>query len=363
MNCNRAYLAGVLLLLTHFAAAQLFEDTRTTERSWKVQTGVLVSVNNKYGAVVVSTWEKDSVKISVTRRVTEKSEDRLKKTTANIEVQFRENQGTIAAETVIGNRPGGLFQNLMEAGNFTSSSPRTQIDYHIWLPRTASLNIVNKYGDVVLPSWSGPLKLDLSNGNFQARDLSGISDLVLAFGDAQVRSLKEAKVALNFVNFRCERSETLTLEGRSSTIQIRQGQHLKLSSRRDQVNLGPVATLEADTYFSVVDASLVGQSADLKMTYGRLEGLTLGPQFESCNIVAQTCDLRLHLQQPVAYRALLQWNKVPDLPEQLLPANPGRQTTDQPSLFYFESRTAPEKLRINLTDSFLKMEHKHATPE
>lgn len=363
MNCNKAYLVGVLLLVTHIAAAQLFEDTRTIERSWSVQPGVLVSVNNKYGAVVVTLWEKDSVKLSVTRKVTEKSEDRLKKTTDNIEVLFRDNQRAISAETVIENRPGGLFQNLMEAGNFTASSPRTQIDYHIWLPREADLSIINKYGDVIVPSLDGALKIDLSNGNFQAGDLRGSSDLTLAFGQAQVRSIKNGKVALNFVHFMCEQSERLTLHGRSSTIQITQGKYLKLSSRRDQVTLGRLERLDADTYFSVLNASLVNQIANIKMTYGRLERLNMGAQFASCNIVAQTCDLQLLLQQPTAYRALLQWNKAPDLPEQLAPFNPGRQEEEQPIQFYFQSKTAPEKVRINLTDSFLKMEHRHATQQ
>src|SRR5690554_459556 len=115
----------------------------------------------------------------------------------------------------------------------------------------------------------------------------------------------------------CEQSERLMLYGRSSTIQITQGKYLKLSFRRDQVTFGRLEWLDADIYFSVLNVSLVSQIANIKMTYGRLERLNMGAQFASCNIVAQTCDLQFLLQQSTAYRALLQWNKAFDLPEQL----------------------------------------------
>ena len=70
--------------------AQMFEDNWQTERTFRASRSFRVSINNKYGSVMVSTWDIDSVKISVTRRVSEKSADRLKRMVKSIDIRFRE---------------------------------------------------------------------------------------------------------------------------------------------------------------------------------------------------------------------------------------------------------------------------------
>ena len=318
-----------------------------------------VTINNKYGSVVVSTWEKDSVKISVTRSISEKTPDRLKRLAENIDFRFREGQGLIVGETVFGSKHATFIQNVKEAGNISTAGPRTKIDYNITIPAYVHLDITNKYGDVVLPALTGHVKVDLSNGNIQSRDLSGLAEMTLAFGNAEFRNIRQGNIFLNFVNFTCDNSELLTIDGRSSEIRIKDVDHLKISSRRDRINLSNARVFEVDAYFSNISCLNLESYGNLKLTYGRLEQLNLSANFKSCDIISQTCDVNLKLIKPVDYSALIKANKAIIIPADLKPEDPSllKMVTSQPVRFIFRKKTMVDKIKINITDGDLKIEH------
>lgn len=359
MNYKITGFVWVFLLIHQWVNAQMYEDTWQTERTFKTTATFVVSVNNKYGSVVVSTWDKDSIRISVTRRVSEKSKERLKRMVESIDIRFREGNGQVWAETVVGSKHTTFIQDVKEAGNFASATPRTRIDYKIMVPSYVNIEVTNKYGDVVLPSFSGNAKIDLSNGNLQARDFKGYTEMNLAFGSAEIRSIKQGRVFLNFMNFVCDASDKLTLEGRSSEIRIKEAGQLKIDSRRDRLSLGQVKELEATTYFSSLNCLNLKEFVRLNLTYGRLEQLTMARDFKGCEIVSQTCDVNLRLMTPVAYSALIQSGKTLNLPVGLKPESIDYKSLihSEPMRFNYLKRMPADKIKVNISDGELKIEH------
>lgn len=359
MNYKIISVVWVFLFIHQWVNAQMYEDTWQTERTFKTSGTYVVSVNNKYGSVVVATWDKDSVKISVTRRVSEKSRERLKRMVESIDIRFREGTGQVWAETVVGSKHTTFIQDVKEAGNFSSATPRTRIDYKIMVPANVSVEITNKYGDVVLPSLSGNVKIDLANGNLQARDFKGLAEMNLAFGSAEIRSIQQGRVFLNFVNFVCDATEKLTLEGRSSEIRIREAGQLKINSRRDRLSLGSIGELEATTYFSNLSCQKLSGFVRLNLTYGRLEQLNIARDFKGCEIVSQTCDVNLQFMAPTAYSALIRSNKPIRVPGGLKSevANYASVIKTAPVRFNYLKRMPADKIKVNISDGELIIEH------
>lgn len=359
MNYKITGVIWIFFLIHQWINAQMYEDTWQTERTFKASGTYVVSVNNKYGSVVVSTWEKDSVRISVIRRVSEKSRERLKRMVESIDIRFREGTGQVWAETVVGSKHTTFIQDVKEAGNFSSATPRTRIDYKIMVPANVSVEITNKYGDVVLPSLSGNAKIDLSNGNLQARDFKGLAEMNLAFGSAEIRSIKQGKVFLNFMNFVCDASDKLSLEGRSSEIRIKEAGQLKIDSRRDRLSLGQVKVLEATTYFSSLSCLNLKEFVRLDLTYGRLEQLTMDRDFKGCEIVSQTCDVNLRCVAPAAYSALIRSNKPIKVPGGVKSEVAGYESVikTEPVRFNYLKRMPADKIKVNILDGELIIEH------
>lgn len=360
MNYRHLILILVFIAMQHLVGAQMFNDNWQTQRTYKASRSYRVTINNKYGSVMVSTWNKDSVRISVTRGISEKSPERLKRLVESIDIRFRESQGQVMVETFVGSRHTTFIQDVKEAGNFSTAGPRTKIDYIIMVPAHVHLDITNKYGDVVLPDLTGHVKVDLSNGNIQGRDLSGLAEMNLAFGNAEFRSIRQGTFFLNFVNFSCNEAELLTMDSRSSEIKVKDVDHFKISSRRDRIALNNARFLEAETYFSNINCYNLEEYGSLKLTYGRLENLSLASSFKGCDIVSQTCDVYLGLVAPAPYSALIKANKLINLPDDLKSEMPDfRKVIDkEPVRFIFRRKMPEDKLKINISDGELKIDHR-----
>ncbi len=341
-------------------SAQMYEDTWQSVKTYKSRPGVNVAINNKYGSVIVSTWERDSVKIEVTRKIYEKSRERLSTLRDNIDVEYRVLSNSISVETVFGSRHSSLVRDIREMANLSVSDSRSSIDYKIYLPANANIKIVNKYGNIVLPNLNAKVEVDLSNGDLQAGDLNGDVHLTLAFGKALVRNLKKGVVSLNFVDFSAQDMETLSLEGRSSEIRIHSVNTLDLNSRRDKVAVAKVGSLVADSYFTNLNFSKVDKRVSLKMTYGELSQMVLSSGFQLCHIISQTSDVNVTLLNPLPYRAKVKQTRGSiSLPAGLTrEGSPSQKSKDlEPVSFFFKRKAAANKLNINISDAELKIIH------
>lgn len=353
----------IVVLLVGFSgvlSAQMYEDTWQSVKTYKTRPGVNVAIDNKYGSVIVSTWERDSVRIEVTRKIYEKSRERLNTLRDNIDVEYQVLSNSISVETVFGSRHSSLVRDIREMANLSVSDSRSSIDYKVFLPANANVKVVNKYGNVVLPNLEGRVEIDLSNGDFQARDLDGDVHLTLAFGNALVRNLKKGVVSLNFVDFTGQDMERLSLEGRSSEIHIQSVEILDLKSRRDKVEVANVGSIVADTYFSNLNFSRVGSRVSLKMTYGELSQMVLSSGFQLCDIISQTSDVNLTLMTPLPYRAKVKQTKGrQSLPGVLSKEDDSSQNSKdlEPANYFFKRKDASNKLNINISDAELRIIH------
>lgn len=357
------FVVTTFFLLVGFSgglSAQMYEDTWQSVKTYQSKPGVNVAVNNKYGSVIVSTWERDSVRIEVTRKIYEKSRERLNTLRDNIDVEYSVLSNSISVETVFGSRHSSLVRDIREMANLSVSDSRSSIDYKIFVPANANIKIVNKYGNVVLPNLDGRVEIDLSNGDFQARDLNGDVHLTLSFGKALVRNLKKGVVSLNFVDFTAQDIETLSLEGRSSEISIHSVNALDLKSRRDQVEVATMGSMVGDTYFTNLNFLKVDKRVSLKMTYGELSQMVLSSGFQLCDIISQTSDVKVTLLNPLPYRAKVKQTKGSiSLPAGLTrEGSPSQNQKDpEPVNFFFKRKDATNKLNINISDAELKIIH------
>lgn len=348
-----------MLCAAALAHAQTFEETRVVTRTYKTLPNVLVDINNKYGMVEVVAWDKDSVKFEIKCRIAEKSEDRFRKLKANIDFSFVALQSQVSAQTVFGDKHATLVQNVKEVTNFLSASDtRSRIDYKVYVPASASLKVANKYGDVVLPSIAGNVSVDLSNGNLQARDIDGRATLTLAFGSAQLKKLRNAKLSLNFVDFSCSQAADLEIETKSSKMNLGQAAHVQLSSRRDQIQAFELASVKGEAYFSKLSLGLVTAVCDLKLTYGELSSLTLGPGFKQCNIVSQTCDVNLEVPANASVGAMVKASRTKSaFPVEWKPQTPNHlKVMETAPVRFVSGKVQPNnQININISDAELRI--------
>lgn len=74
MRYKNIIIGCILFLLFNHAFAQNVEQTRTINRTFALTKQSSIKVSNKYGNVMLNTWDKDSVGFAVSIRVSERRE-------------------------------------------------------------------------------------------------------------------------------------------------------------------------------------------------------------------------------------------------------------------------------------------------
>jgi len=336
--------------------AQLFEETTIVNRAFGAGGIQQLLVGNKYGDVQVDFWEKDSVKIVITKTISEKNESRFNKMKENVAVSVELVNGGVEARTLFGAKYTTVVKEVQEAtNNFDAANNKSHIDYRVWVPRTVKLDITNKYGNVILSSAVDEVRVNLSNGDLQA-DKIGVLSGSLAFGSAIIQSVDSANLTTNFVKLSVSEIKSVVLNSRSSDIRVASVGSMSINSRRDEIEIQRMNKMSGETYFSVVDVASADECR-LKVSYGEIKHLSMSPRFSALTLNCLTCKANVELLSPVAYNMLLKSSSSQvSLPQSLVAQSAASQS--DPVLYVFQKKLGSAAVKVNLVQSHFSLNHK-----
>jgi len=283
-----------------FSAGQEF--TNQVVRTYKISNETSVEVINKYGKIHVMSWEQDSVKFIIDIKIKNKDAEKLNKIKNNINFEFTPTPYYVIAKTAFGDGPEDAFKDLVDiAGSYFSSQNSITIDYTVMVPTYSALKMENKFGDVYLDDREGNLNLTLSYGNFKANSLNGNCSIKLSSGDAEINSLRVGQITTSYSNLHILNVEKLSLESRSSNINIEEISDLTLRSKRDKLVLPRVRVMNGDSYFSEFSMLGLQDELDYIFRYGSLTIDNIEKDFSAITIKSEYTDLRLSFVKGAAY--------------------------------------------------------------
>ena len=296
MTYKRYIISLIAFAVLPFALlGQTFTDH--IERSFRVKTGMLVDVQNKYGKIHIVNWDKDSVKfeIDVTAKAT--TAEKLSRIKESISFSFPVEGNTIKAQTVF-SKSGGLITEFVDAFVPTNE---VVIDYTVYLPKTISLNVDNKFGNVFVDEISGNLNINLSNGNLKANQLLGKSNISVSSGDANIHTAKNAQISVSYSDLEIRKADELSLETKSSRVDIDQVNNLKIKSRRDKYHIVEVKEMFGSGYFTTIEIENLSDEVNLNVEYGGMVIDDIYRAFKFINLESENTDIDLYFQRGSSY--------------------------------------------------------------
>lgn len=361
MNFKTALILFFLLApfaLTWMDAQQITEEIKRKE-TFAVMPSATVEVINKYGNIHVSTWDKDSVSFEISFYISEKNESRFNKIKNNVDFKMTGNSSYRLAETVFGSKFSSFFKDIQEATNLLTASNQSRINYVLKVPSYITLKIDNRYGDVFIPDFRGNLNIKLSNGDFQARHLVGSNTIDLAFGKASIQTFDRGNLKLNFVEAQVEKTTQLDLDTKSSQIKIDNANLIKLTSKRDEIDISNVSYIFGDTYFTKLTILSLYSEFNLMMQYGELVHLGIEPEFKLLKLNSEYTNSTIVMgerQSPYRCNIMAPKSDV-KVPNALLAQTPEWQAkiANQPVIFHYKSASSKEKILIHINDASLKI--------
>lgn len=354
----------ISLIMSFFVIGHIHSqitETVKVHRMHYVSPSATLELNNKYGNIHISTWDVDSVCIDIDFFISEKNESRFSKVKENVDFKITGNSAYLMAETVFGSKYSSFFSDIKEATNLMSTNQSTQINYFVKVPNYINLKINNRYGNVFIPDFQGNLNVELSNGDFQAKKITGSNNLNLAFGLVLIDELEQANIQMNFCEAKINKAAQLDLSTKTSKVNITECNLIKLQSKRDEYSIDQIGFLFGDAYFSKLNILNVDNEFNMLLQYGELTNLGINTDFKLVRINSQYANCNLLLSSPSAYTSSIMASKSEIELASMLKSNTDNwkeKINTEPVLFYFIDKSAKEKMQINISGATLKINHK-----
>jgi len=299
MKANNRIAQAIFILtlaisLPTWLNAQTYSEKREESKSFKLKSGTLIQVSNKYGSINVMPWEKDSVRIEVSMSAQSKQAAKVLKILSSIDCEMLSTATSISARTVFYDNSTTFWKDVVSyAGQVINTSNNLQINYTIYMPVTHGIKIENKFGNIYMDSHIGNADITLSNGDLQARNFAGKLKLKLDFGSASIQDADEAQLSINYSDLSLRNVKSLNLISRSSTIDMEEASSIEIASQRDKIAVKKCTSLNGDASFSRIRINELGSISTMNTKYGELKLNSIERNFRSIQVNAEYTDIFL----------------------------------------------------------------------
>jgi hypothetical protein len=267
------------------------EKKKVITKVFPVDAKNYLNINNQHGDVKVELWNKNEIKVDITIIGYGNTEAQVQALIDNVEIIERKEGDKIALRTIIdtdessSNGRWGWTNSFTNSitnsftwnnNNNTNSSKKTnekrgvEINYSIFMPKSNSLTVSNKYGKTIIPQFSAPLKVTSNYGSFTSDRLSGgDKDIFVQYGSGNIKQMDDGDLHVAY-----------------SKLNIEKADNLKLTNNYGSVILDDINNLDGIIQYSSGKIGKINQSGKLSISYSD------GVQLAELSKTLKTLDIR-----------------------------------------------------------------------
>jgi hypothetical protein len=295
------YKTGVFLFLSLFLISLTISAEEVTKEFHKEYTAgtKTLDISNKYGDVVIESWNKDQiiidVKITVEMGNREKAQNYLDK----IDVQFSEGSTVISAKTI-------LEDNFNFSG--WGDSKRFRIDYNIKMPVGTDLTLANKYGNTDIDELHGLMNLEIKYGNLTAGKLTRgnikpLSKLVIAYGKGTIDETGWLDLTERYVgSMDIGKSQAILLDSKYSKISLGETSSVVGESKYDNIRIENIKNLVLENGYTEVNIGELTKKLTYNGSYGSFTINSIPSGFESIDVETHYMGVKLGIEESANYK-------------------------------------------------------------
>ncbi|TAL80433.1 MAG: hypothetical protein EPN88_01225 [Bacteroidetes bacterium] len=302
MNYKIIITLNIIFFLFSSLSGQNESETRSFTKTVHVGKETSLEIFNKYGAIHITPWDKDSAYIRAEVKAFAPSQSKLNKMIDGVTINITETSYLIRAQTDFLQNINMLFESFKGiTSKLISYDSHVEIDYYINIPEYLNLKIENKYGDVYMENSTGEFSVSVSNGSFKANSLGKSSSIILIFCDATINSITSGKIDASFSDVTIGESKDLSVNSISSRYDIKKAGIIRSESRRDKFFIDNIESLHGNAYFTDYKVSNLKKELNLITKYGSVNVDFIEKGFAAININSGYSDISLDFDQGSSY--------------------------------------------------------------
>jgi len=284
----------IIALLLLFPAMSLTAQTGvksfSVKKEFTVGQDVKLNIETSFGKVHCNVWDKNFMTIDVLVSVEAQNDKEAERLLHQIEPVITGNSSVVDIMTKIG--------NTGSSGKSTSFS----IDYTIHMPRSTTISVVNRFGDVYIDESTGPVRINLEYGNLTINRLANpSSDVTLKFSTGTIHAAGNLKLNLEYSTLNLKKGADISSRSRFSTLDLGDLSNLWLNSEYDTYTVDKANSLTGSGKFSSLNMDEILQRIDIEVEYGGLDAKTISNSFSRINVIASFNSISLGIPVSASY--------------------------------------------------------------
>lgn len=170
MSKRTSLLILLFLLLASLQQLCAGEIRERFEKTYPLSSGGAFRLKNTNGAVLITSWERNEVKIEAEKVVRARSREEAERIMKEIEINIRDSADLVDVDTRLPRRNDGGFWDWIFSGG---SGISIEVKYWITVPAQVNLNAESVNGEVRAQDISGRIDLETTNGRVEVINAAG----------------------------------------------------------------------------------------------------------------------------------------------------------------------------------------------
>ena len=266
---------------------QWVEKKKNVTFSYIVNSTDKISLENQFGDIKVSFWNKNEVKVEVFILANATSDERASNFIQMVDVVGKKIEGQVSIKTIIDREEGNYKNNTWNWKGGSDDKNSLKVDYKVFMPKNNALKVKNSFGNTYLPTFANMLTVHQSYGKLIAEDITNPkSDVHLEFcKGSYIRSMSGGKLKASYSGIKMEKADDFDFNNSFGDIDIKE-----------------VGKMDAKISYSSGLIGMISESSNLRLEFSggfKLGGL--GKNVKELDINASYSPVNLTLSDNISY--------------------------------------------------------------
>lgn len=273
------------------------EKTKTISKEYSVNADAKVAINNRYGDLNITTWNKNRVEIEVQITVKGDDLDEVESKLEAIQINFNANSNLVEAETIIEKKRS----NWSWWGN--SKNVNYKINYIVKMPKSNDVSLNNDYGSIYLGNLDGDASINCDYGKIAIGELSSDNNNInLDYcSSSSIKRIKEGSVNIDYSKLTIDNSEKIKLNADYSTMKFDKAGSIDFNQDYGSISVNDVSRINGNTDYVTMRFGTVRDRLTVDADYGSLRIKNLKNTFSKIDIDAEYTGIRIGVESGINF--------------------------------------------------------------
>ncbi len=279
----------ILLLMVCLAALPAFsarqnDFSKTIHKEFHINKGALLNINTEFSDIKAINWDKDMISVETIITVDARKMDMAEEKFHKVDIEILGNETEVSITTK-------LQKNFFKHNN---NNNNIDIEIIIYYPSHIRLNLESSFGNSIFENIEGPVEIEMSYGNFDAKELlSNELNIDMEFGKFEVDRFQAGEAEVSYGGFSADIVGILNLDSEFSTNDIELVDQLEMSSAYDKIYIGQTGSSSIESEFSSVKIDKLEKYLQLTTSYGSFKLRDIAKGFDMIRINSEFTGIHL----------------------------------------------------------------------